>query len=253
VLRWHFRAQLRRQCAHAAAGCYVTGAALQRRYPLPPGALSVAASDVDLGEDAFVSTPRRWDAAPAFPRLVFVGTLAQLYKAPDILVEAVGRCAQRGRPVELDLLGDGAHRAELAQRAARLGVAARVRFHGHVPAGPAVRDHLDRADVFVLPSRQEGLPRALVEAMARGLPCLGSRVGGIPELLEADEMVAAGDADALADLIIARAYDATWLTAASARNHQKAGSYRRPLLDARHRDFLTRVQDVTATWLGGRA
>ena len=58
---------------------------------------------------------------------------------------------------------------------------------------------LDRADLFVLPSLTEGLSRALVQAMARGLPAIGSRTGGIVELLSDDQLVTPGDPVALAN------------------------------------------------------
>jgi glycosyltransferase involved in cell wall biosynthesis len=86
-------------------------------------------------------------------------------------------------------------------KAAALGLDDIVTFVGGVPAGQSVRDELDRAAIFVLPSLVEGLPRALVEAMARGLPAIGSKIGGIPELLPAECLVEPGDADGLADAI----------------------------------------------------
>lgn len=85
--------------------------------------------------------------------------------------------------LELRFIGDGGYRSTLTKMASDQGIADRVKFLGWLAAGPAVRAELDRADLFVLPSRTEGLPRALVEAMARGLPCIGSTAGGIPELL----------------------------------------------------------------------
>ena len=90
-------------------------------------------------------------------------------------------CAHQGLDVRLCLVGDGKHRPELERRAAALGVSERIEFRGQLASCELVRQELDRADLFVLPSRQEGLPRAMIEAMARGLPCIGSTVGGIPD------------------------------------------------------------------------
>jgi glycosyltransferase involved in cell wall biosynthesis len=60
-----------------------------------------------------------------------------------------------------------------------------VRFVGLLPSGSRISNLLDRADFYISPSRQEGLPRSVIEAMARGLTCLASNVGGTNELLPA--------------------------------------------------------------------
>src|ERR1043166_5635017 len=111
-----------------------------------------------------------------------------MYKAPDVLIRAVAQCVAAGFDLTLHVVGDGKHRPELEQLASALGVSDRVIFLGLLPAGAAVRERLDRSDLFVLASRCEGLPRAMVEAMARSLPCIGSTIGGIPELLPEDDM-----------------------------------------------------------------
>ena len=107
------------------------------------------------------------------------------------------RLVERGLDVRLTLIGDGKFREPLESLAGELHVAERVTWLGQLPAGEAIRRELDEADLFVLPSRTEGLPRAVVEAMARGLPCIASRVGGIPELLADENLIAAGDVAAL--------------------------------------------------------
>ncbi len=249
VFRRRFTDQVRRQCAGASAAAYVTESALQERYPPAPGVEPSGVSDIELPDSAFVDRPR------TFPdgnrrSLVFVGTLARLYKAPDVLIEAVGLGVRRGLDLRLTVMGDGAHRAELRRRSEALGLADRVEFLGHVPAGGAVIAELDRADLFVLPSRQEGLPRAMVEAMARALPCVGSTVGGIPELLEAGDLVPPGDADALARKIGEIAVDPGRLAAMSARNRSRAGAFRRDLLLERQAAFLRDLRGATDRWLG---
>jgi glycosyltransferase involved in cell wall biosynthesis len=120
-----------------------------------------------------------------------------------------------------------------------------VRFLGWLPGGPAVRSELDAADLFALPSRQEGLPRAMVEAMARALPCVGSTVGGIPELLLAEDLVPPGDARALARKIREMLTTPGRMTRMSARNLEKARVYREEALAGRRRAFYRHVREMT--------
>jgi glycosyltransferase involved in cell wall biosynthesis len=121
-----------------------------------------------------------------------------------------------------------------------------VRFHGQLPAGQAVWEVLDRADLFVLPSRQEGLPRAMIEAMARGLPCIGSTVGGFPELLPPEAMVPPGDATALARKIGDLLASPQHMAALAASNLQRAHNYRADQLRERRIAFYRSVREQTA-------
>ena len=108
---------------------------------------------------------------------------------------------------------------------------------------------LDLADLFVLPSYQEGLPRAMVEAMARSLPCIGSTVGGIPELLQPEDMVPPGDAVALANKIREVVTDRDRMARMSARNLEKAKDYRNEVLQERRNEFYRYVREQTEAWL----
>jgi glycosyltransferase involved in cell wall biosynthesis len=115
-----------------------------------------------------------------------------------------------------------------------------------------VRAELDAADLFALPSRQEGLPRAMVEAMARGLPCLGSTVGGIPELLPAEDMVPPGDARALARKIREMVTAPGRMALMSARNLEKARGYREEALAGRRQAFYRHVREMTEAAVASR-
>ncbi len=253
--RWLGVRRLSRQCATAVGVAYVTREALQRRYPASPGAFSIDYSDVDLPEAAFVSAPRLVGRTGGAFTLVTVGSLAQLYKAPDVLIDAVAVCVRKGLDLHLVLVGEGRYRAGLEARARALGLEERVRFRGQLPGSEAVREQLDRADVFVLPSRAEGLPRALVEAMARGLPCIGSNVGGIPELLPAEELVPPGDVAALADRIREVVGDPERRVRMSKQNLEKAREYRAGALREKRDEFYRYVREVTEEWgrVGGVA
>ena len=247
LLRWWAARRLRDQCRRACAAAYVTAQALQRRYPCP--AYAVGVSDVEITDDALVPVPRtpRPDAGPF--KLISVGSLDHFYKGPDVLIDAVATCLQRGLKLELAFVGDGRHRGELAGRAAAHGIAGQVRFLGQLTAGAAVRTQLDKADIFVLPSRQEGLPRALVEAMARALPCIGSSVGGIPELLPGEDLVPPGDVAALAGKIQEVAADKERLAIMAARNLEKARNYHDAFLRDKRLAFYKFVKGKTEEWL----
>ena len=241
--RWWFSRQLRRQCAGACAAAYVTEHTLQLRYPPAKGSFSTHYSSIELPDVACVpqSRPVRHSASPF--RLVTVGSLAQLYKAPDVLIDAVGVCVRGGIDLNLVIVGDGKHRPELETRAGSLVLGERVHFLGQLPPGESVRSELDRADIFVLPSRQEGLPRAMIEAMARALPCIGSTVGGIPELLPLEDLVPPGDAAELARKIREVVGDPGRMARMSARNLEKAREYREDALRERRSCLLPEHQE----------
>ncbi len=270
VFRWWFPYALRRQCARAAGVAYVTERTLQESYPCI--AYSVGMSDVVLNEEALVSK------SPAFTthyssvdlanndgiqgirsgrdlarrmEIVTVGSLEQPYKGVDILIKAVAECIAAGREIRLTIVGDGHYRASLEQLAKQLGISNSVRLTGQLTSAQAVRSVLDDSDLFVLASRTEGLPRAMIEAMARGLPCIGTNVGGIPELLEPDELVAPNDAGALASKIAGTLSRPEHMMQLSARNLEKAGGYRVEILDARRKQFFEHIRNVTEHWLGG--
>jgi glycosyltransferase involved in cell wall biosynthesis len=247
--RW-FPHIMRRQCANAAAAAYVTERTLQRRYPCP--AYSTYFSDVELSGGAIVSSPRVPAPGQKQFTLVTVGSLSQLYKAPDVLIDAVASGVKQGLDLRLVLVGDGRYRPELEERARSHGLVDRVIFRGQLPSGDAVRAELDRADIFVLPSRTEGLPRAIIEAMARGMPCIGSTVGGIPELLEARDMVPPDDAPALAGLIKAIVTDPQRMADMAARNLAKANEYRDDVLRERRDAYYRHLRDVTEQWVRRR-
>jgi hypothetical protein len=255
LLRWWCPIALRRQCATAAAAAYVTERALQKRYPAANRALMTAYSDVELPDEAFVLAPRSLRPQQRQFTLIHVGGMDQLYKAQDVLIAAVARCIDGGLDLRLVFVGDGRYRSLLEQQVKQLGIASRVMFCGQLTTAAAVQQQLQQADLFVLPSHQEGLPRAMVEAMAQGLPCIGSNIGGIPELLTEECIVMSGDIDALVrkvDNMINRFInEPDYFNQLSMRNWQRAQAYRDRFLRDRWRAFYTHVRSVTEFWRDG--
>lgn len=143
------------------------------------------------------------------PRIVCVARLLP-YKGHSLLLRAVAGAPPPLAGARLDLVGDGPLREALAAEARELGLGDRVRFHGSVPE-PAVADLLDAADVFALASviapdgDREGIPNALIEAMAAGLPAVSTRQSGVPELIRDGEtgyLAEPGDVDGLRDALV---------------------------------------------------
>jgi glycosyltransferase involved in cell wall biosynthesis len=184
---------------------------------------------------------------------VTVGSLQHLYKAPDVLLDAVRLCARSGLSLCVTIVGNGRYRQVLETRARRLGIADNVVFRGHLSFGAEVRRELDNADLFVLPSRQEGLPRALLEAMARALPAIGSTAGGIPELLEPEDLVPPNDPQALAGKLQEVLQDPSRRQRMSAANLKKAREYEETLLEQRRDLFLGQVCEETGKRFRSRA
>jgi glycosyltransferase involved in cell wall biosynthesis len=257
VLRPAFRLlatqQLNRICSGAMAANYVTSETLQRRYPASKSAYAVAFSDVSL-ENASVPANiiqgryRRlhqsfWtDAMNGNSiRIGFIGSFARMYKGPDTLLRAAALC-QRRLNFQLILVGAGRYLPEMQTLAGKLGITDRVEFRGELSPGLSILEFLDGIDLFVMPSRAEGLPRSLVEAMSRGCPCIASTAGGIPELLEGSDLVPASSPSRLAKLILEVATDSNRLLAMSTRNLAKATQFNPQTLKQARRTFLEEVK-----------
>ncbi len=250
LFRWWFTRQLQAQCRSASAVSYVTAQALQSRYPVSPGIFSTHYSSIELPDEFFVSGPREYPPTKKSFTIITVGSLAQMYKGTDTLIEAVTTLVRQGYDLRLTVVGDGIHRAELEGLAEPLGE--RCHFTGQVPSGQAVRELLDVSDLFVLPSRTEGLPRAMIEAMARGLPCLGSNVGGIPELLPGENMVAPDDPQSLARKITELIDNPERLRESSVWGLETAWGYRAEVLGQRRSAFYRALAERTRLWMNRR-
>lgn len=134
--------------------------------------------------------------------LLFIGNLLPV-KGVDVLLDACRALASRRDDWCLHLVGDGAGRAGLEQQARALGLTDRVLFHGS-RAHAELPAWLRASDLFVLPSRSEGIPNVLLEASACGTPWVASQVGGIPEIatLGASILVPPEQPQALADALV---------------------------------------------------
>lgn len=138
------------------------------------------------------------------PIVTFVGNLLPV-KGVDVLIEAAGKWrSMDAPPIYLCMVGGGELGDTLKARVQALGIADRVHFAGRV-LPTDVPAYMNAADVFCLPSRLEGCPNVILEALASGKPVVASRTGGIPELIrdENGALVTPEDEGGLARALVA--------------------------------------------------
>jgi glycosyltransferase involved in cell wall biosynthesis len=165
----------------------------------PDVPIQVISNAIDLSQ----FTPPRQRESEGPVRLLYVGRFT-VAKNVETLIEAVAVLA--GREVgdfELELVGEGAQRPALERQVAERGLARRVHFSDWVPRDRIV-EHYRRADIFVTATTWEGMPNTVLEAMACGLPIVGTQAPGLQELVEESVngyLVPIKDAGALADAL----------------------------------------------------
>jgi L-malate glycosyltransferase len=201
--------KLLRIIQRSATWILVNSEAIRRDLVIRDGINSRKIRVVHNGVDAEKFSPRpsrrRWLLPQIAAKDRLVITVANMHiavKGHGELISAAKTVWERNPDVRFVLVGDGEMRAEFERRVSAAGLKDVVLFLGNRTDVPAL---LSCCDLGVLPSRAEGLPNAILEYMASGLPVVATRVGGVPEIIE-DEvsglLVAPGDPEALARAIL---------------------------------------------------
>ena len=177
----------------------------------PPEKVIVHRSGIDLNQFPFQERHR----APTSPtKVVTVSRLVEM-KGIEFGIDAIARLLTRGVPIEYDVIGDGPLKSALDAKIRDLGLNAHIRLHGALPHDQVVQ-RVNASHVMLHPSitarngEAEGIPNALKEAMAMGLPVVATRHAGIPELVEdgvSGLLAHERDVDALSDCVAALCAD----------------------------------------------
>lgn len=179
-------AMMKKRVKNAPFALYVTNEFLQKRYPT--NGKSINCSNVELApvdENILNNRIQKINGYTSITKFK-IGTAAGLdvlYKGQQYVIQALSELKKEGiTNIEYQLIGGGTG-AYLLGMAQKLGVEDQVNIIGQMPHDEVFK-WLDELDIYVQPSRQEGLPRSVIEAMSRGLPCIGAKTAGIPELIE---------------------------------------------------------------------
>lgn len=241
--------ELKRIARVSKFALYVTEGFLQSRYPVNGKAIATFCSNVEVPKvdrKVLLDRFKRIVGRTADRPLVFglIANYSSRYKGIDVAIKAL---KASGVPRwDLRVLGNG-DPSEYIRLAEELGVERMVNFVGSLPAGSPVFDWIDDIDIYLQPSLTEGLPRALIEVMSRGVPALASDVGGIPELLSDAELSGAGDYIELAKKIEVLASDVGLQCKLADENFNKACFYYKDVLDERRAVFWKRVFDEVSS------
>jgi glycosyltransferase involved in cell wall biosynthesis len=178
---------------------YVTNCFLQKRYKGCDKAYNISASNVHIAKFCDDILNKRIDKIKSFNRLNdilqigIIGNFKTKYKGIHLVIKALGFLKQRYgfQKFHFRILGKG-DSEKYEKIILKYDLSDNVFFEGTLPNGQAVFEWLDKIDVYVQPSLQEGLPRSVIEAMSRASIVIGSNTGGIPELLDDRFIVSRG-------------------------------------------------------------
>jgi glycosyltransferase involved in cell wall biosynthesis len=134
-----------------------------------------------LGIDPSIFSPIEFEEEPAIFEVICVGRLSAA-KGQHILVDAIAELIEKGRNVRLRIVGDGVDRNSLENHVQRLHLTNNIIFEGAVNQDK-IRELYSNAHIFSIPSFAEGIPVVLMEAMSMEIPCVTTRITGIPELI----------------------------------------------------------------------
>ena len=214
---------------------YVTTMFLQQRYPT--FGKQIACSDVELNDfDENILDYRLSKIKTCNMKKIVLGTLAALdtrFKGQQFVIQAISILRKKGYDVSYRLAGGGPA-DYLESCAEKFGVKDSLFIDGSIPHD-RVFSWLDSIDLYIQPSLQEGLPRALVEAMSRACPSIGAKTGGIPELVGDEFIFKRKDANAIADKILS--LDNNILSRMAVSNLKKSEDFRTKILNERRDKF----------------
>lgn len=219
---------------------YVTNEFLQKRYPT--NGKSVNCSNVALKEfddNVLINRLNKINNLKDGRKIV-IGTAAAVdvrYKGQQYVIKALGELKKKGiTNYEYQLVGGG-DQTHLKSIIEKYNVTDQVKFLGSIPHDK-VFNWLDSIDIYVQPSRQEGLPRSLIEAMSRALPAFGANTGGIPELLESQFIFSnrRKKVDEICNILLSFIKDT--MKEQARRNYEEAKKYDKEIIEERRRKFF---------------
>lgn len=232
----------------ANATLYVTEEALQKEYPPNAKAyedsnddyFTCGVSDVVIEKEyLFKRLPMNLESNHFI--LISVGFMDSYRKGQHILIETVKILKDKGYSIELRLIGEGKKKEEFEQLAKKLDLEKEVLFLGKISSRDILVQQLKESDIFLLPSKLEGLPRVIIEALSASLPVIASDVNGNSELVQSELLVQDFEASNYSEKIQELIENPVFYNDISKENYQKALEYLPDKLDLKRRLFFEKL------------
>jgi len=230
--------RLRMAQRNAPFSIYVTKYFLQQRYPTSGKSINCSNVNIKTGNSAVLN--RRLEKISKWKnekRPLCIGTAAAIdvpYKGQQYVIRAIGQLRNMGIRMEYHIVGPG-NKDRLQKIINSMNLNEQIFIHGVLPHDN-MADYYDNIDIYVQPSKQEGLPRSLIEAMSRGCLCLGSNIAGIPELLTKQFLFQKGDIEGIVRILNSITSDT--MREEAIKNFELAKEYDQDILNERRKNFL---------------
>lgn len=218
---------------------YVTKFFLQNRYPTFGNFVNCSNVELNIQENVIEKRKLR---IKNLPQNITLGTVAAIdvpYKGQEYVIKALYELKKSGIIYNYNIIGHG-NPSRLQNIIDKLNLNNQVTIYGGV-SHSQIFEILDSIDIYIQPSKQEGLPRAVIEAMSRGCLCMGSNIAGIPELLDNKYLFKAGNVNKIVKLLKNITKDD--LLNQAERNIKESKKYSKTILDLKRRNFIHKVKE----------
>lgn len=251
LAQYMYTQRLKKETIDANGVSYVTKYYLQSKYPSYSRIYGETASyfesyfsTINL-PDTYFSGPKVYDEkGKSFTIIHTANSINNDLKGHETLIKVLKKLREKNYDVKIVFIGDGSKREFYEKLAMENGMGEYVYFTGLLSSSDKVREILLKGDIFVFPTKAEGLPRAIIEAMAVGLPVLSTPVNGIPELLDKEFMIEPNDVDGFVNKLIELFEDVSKLEEMSKFNIQKARQYSIDKLSHRRDIFYSKLRAI---------
>lgn len=256
IAQFIYTKKLKRAAVQANGVSYVTEFYLQSKYPsskrLTEGQhteyFESFYSTIDLHE-SFLYKPRNYSNKEKYTIIHTANSINNYNKGHVTVLQILKKLRQAKIDVSVIFIGDGTIRSKLERLAEKLKIRDYVEFTGLLSSNEDIRNYLIKADLFVFPTKAEGLPRALIEAMSVGLPCLSTPVNGIPELLTNEYLFEPNDVIGFTNKLIDLMKNPIELENMSKDNFYKAKNYIIEKLSGRRREYYSNLKNIAEKYV----